>query len=311
MPPPVHNPPTPTVQPIPAGCHPGTIVHVTGTFTPGAASLIIKLQSGPNGDPADEVGLCIYGRVQEHQLGRNSFTRATGWGNEELTPNVHGLAPSANFDIAILCDPACFKIAMNGQHLCEFQHRMNPNMLNHVQIGSLSGDLTLSCLWVEESNTAPPPPASAPQMPYNPNPVGGYAPPPAMGGIPSYPGGAPPQNMYPGAPQGPYPSNPGGTYPGGPQYPPGGQYGGHGSGGGKGLEGMLGGVIGGGAAGAIMKQANKIIGGGGGHHKGGNYPGGGAQYPGGGAQYPGGGAQYPGGGAQYPGGGANYPGGPF
>lgn len=84
------------------------------------SSLIIKLQSGPSGEPADEVGLCLYGRVQEGQLGRNCFTRTAGWGAEELTPAVRGLAPSATFDVAIMCDPQHFKVKSHVALLLHF-----------------------------------------------------------------------------------------------------------------------------------------------------------------------------------------------
>ncbi|KAF2348669.1 Galectin carbohydrate recognition domain, partial [Trinorchestia longiramus] len=190
---PVHNPATPHLQPIPGGFTPGSIAHVTGTYTPGAASLIVKLQSGPSGDPADEVGLCVYGRVREGQLGRNCYTRAAGWGTEELTHAVPGLAPSATFDLAILCDNQQFKIAYNGRHLCEFSHRVHPSSLAYLQVGSLPGDLTLSCVWIEQSAgplqqaaSAPnmaygaPPPSYSAAMAYDPNPKQGYAPPPGM-----------------------------------------------------------------------------------------------------------------------------------
>lgn len=73
-------------------------------------SLIIKLRTGPTGDPTDEIGLCLYGRVREGQLGRNCLTRAQGWGTEELSHSVPGLAPGVAFDVAILCDPQHFKV---------------------------------------------------------------------------------------------------------------------------------------------------------------------------------------------------------
>ncbi|XP_047737268.1 5'-3' exoribonuclease 3 isoform X2 [Hyalella azteca] len=198
---PVHHPATPHLQTIPGGFTPGCIAHVTGTFTPGAASLIVKLQSGPSGDPTDEIGLCVYGRVREGQLGRNCFTRSAGWGNEELTHSVPGLSPSATFDLTILCDPQQFKIAYNGKHLCEFSHRTNPASLTYLQVGSLPGDLTLSCVWVEapaaaqHAASAPamaygaPPPPYTPNnpLPYDPNPQMGYAPPPGMAHTQQYP----------------------------------------------------------------------------------------------------------------------------
>ena len=57
--------------------------------------------------------MCVYGRVREAQLGRNCFTRAGGWGNEELTSAVAGLAPGMPFDVAILCDAQQFKVSIN------------------------------------------------------------------------------------------------------------------------------------------------------------------------------------------------------
>uniref|UniRef100_A0A6A7FNY0 Galectin n=2 Tax=Hirondellea gigas TaxID=1518452 RepID=A0A6A7FNY0_9CRUS len=256
---PVQNPVTPHLQPVPGGFVPGTIAHVTGTFTPGAASLIIKLQSGPGGDPADDVGLCLYGRVREGQLGRNSFTRAAGWGPEELAPGVQGLAPSMTFDVTIMCDPLQFKIAYNGKHVCEYMHRMNPASLSYLNVASLPGDLSLSCVWIEQSQNqapaqpyaapAPPPAYSAPSpaMPYNPNPLPGYAAPPGMAQPSPYPQQ---QQQFP--PQ---------------QFPPQQQ--------------------------PYPQKANKMMGGSSGH------PGGGGGYPGygggGGGGYPTSGGSYPGG----------------
>lgn len=80
------------------------IVHNSTNF-----SFIMKLQSGQAGDPTDEIGLCIYGRIPEGVIGRNAFTRAAGWGQEEAT-NSDAFARGHNFDITILCDPSAFKV---------------------------------------------------------------------------------------------------------------------------------------------------------------------------------------------------------
>lgn len=69
----------------------------------------MKLQSGQAGDPTDEIGLCIYGRVAEGIIGRNAFTRAAGWGQEEAT-NSAAFARGQNFDLTILCDANEFKV---------------------------------------------------------------------------------------------------------------------------------------------------------------------------------------------------------
>lgn len=311
---PVQNPPTPHLQPIPGGFYPGCIAHVTGTLTPGAASLIVKLQSGSNGDPSDDIGLCVYGRVREGQMGRNSFTRGLGWGTEELSSSVPGLAPGAPFDLTVLCDPQHFKMAFNGHHLCEFNHRVNPSSLTYLQVASLPGDLSLSCVWIEQ-NVAPPqqqvqsygapPPAysaAAPSsMPYNPNPVAGYAPPPGMQQPPMM---YPQQQQY--GQQQPFGQQPYGQQPYGQQppqqYPN--QYSPHHQGHGKqkGLMGMVAGAAGAVGATGLLNKATKVIGGGSHNHGGGGYPSSGGAYPGSGGGHPPGayGSGYPQGGGGGP-----------
>jgi len=302
---PVQNPATPHLQPLPpGGCQPGTIVHVTGTFTPGAASLIIKLQQGAGGEPSGAVGLCVYGRVREGRLGRNSFLPAQGWGQEETTDGVAGLAPGRPFDVAILCDPQCFKIALNGQHVCQYNHRTNPASLDHLNIGSLPGDLSLSCVWVEQPQQqayAPPPPAYAPPVSsYGPPsaPPGGYAPPPGMNQ--SQGGYAPPPGMNQS--QGGYAPPPGMNqpqmppqYPGAPGYDQ--YYGSQNKN--KGLPGALTD-----AASKIFNKANKFVGG---TSTGGGYPPQGGAYPPQGGAYPPQGGAYPPQGGAYPPQGGAYP----
>ncbi|XP_042891813.1 galectin-4-like [Penaeus japonicus] len=267
---PVYNPGEPYLMPIPGGFSPGRIAHVTGTFKPNGTSFILKFQSGPSGDPADEIGLCIYGRLLEGMIGRNAFTRAAGWGVEEASGSV-ALAQGQNFEVTILCDPMCFKIAVNQQHLAEFSHRTNPATMTYLNVASSSQDITLACVWIEDP--APPPPA---QPPYGaPSPAGPYAPQPNYGPPPPYSGGpgyAPP--MYPNQP---YQQ----------QAAPPGQYGppqGSGSSGSKGLLGMAAGA---GTALAGALGASHLLG----KSKMGGYPGGG--YPGGG--YPGHGGSHGGG----------------
>ncbi|KAK7075564.1 Galectin [Halocaridina rubra] len=264
---PIYNPGQPYMLQIPGGFSPGRIAHITGTFTPTATSFILKFQSGPTGDPTDEIGLCIYGRVVEGVIGMNSFTRASGWGQEEATNSI-ALARGQNFDVTILCDPMQFKIALNGEHFAEYNHRTNPATLMYVNMASSGQDLTLACVWIEDNSAPVPPPPQAPYsqalagMPYPPSPS--YGPPPPYSGGPGF---APPyqdQGMYQqhGAPPGQY---------GPQQYSP--QHGSS-SGSGKGLLGM---VTGAGAAVAGALGASHMLGKSKPH--GGGYPGYGG-YPG-------------------------------
>nr|QGN03800.1 galectin [Scylla paramamosain] len=181
MGPPVYNPGQPSMTPIPGGFAPGKILHVTGTFTPTANSFIMKLQSGQVGDPTDEIGLCIYGRVAEGVIGRNAFTRAAGWGQEEATSSP-AFARGQNFDITILCDPAQFKIALNQNHFAEFNHRTNPASLNFLNITSTSQDVTVACIWIEDGPGAP-----QTQAGFAPSPISGFEPRRHTLGVPDLP----------------------------------------------------------------------------------------------------------------------------
>ncbi|CAL4139099.1 unnamed protein product, partial [Meganyctiphanes norvegica] len=276
--------------------------------------LVLKFQSGPSGDPNDEIGLCMYGRPAEGIVGCNAFTRSGGWG-QEAAVNTPALVRGQTVEITILCDPTVFKIAMNRSHLTEFHHRLNPASLNHLNISSTSNDITISCVWIEDTAqpAAPAPPyAQAPSTspPYGtpgPNPqqtssTGGYAPPPGM-----YPGQqAPPSGQYHGqAPPGQYPGQqaPPGQYPGAPPPPPG-HYPsaspGHHSSNGMKQKGLMGMVAGAGAAVAGAMGASHLIGK---SKHGGGYPGmGSGGYPGmGGGGYPNmGGGGYPNMGGGYP-----------
>jgi len=196
---PIYNPGEPYMLPIPGGFAPGQIAHVTGTFKPTATSLILKFQSGPAGDPNDEIGLCMYGRVREGIVGRNSFTRAAGWGAEEAS-NTPAFAPGQNFEITILCDPMQFKIALNGQHFAEYNHRTNPASMMFLNVASSTQDITLGCVWIE--NPAVPAPVAAPT--YQAGPPGAYPAPGQYGAQPPFSGGpgfAPHQQMPQQMPQ--------------------------------------------------------------------------------------------------------------
>lgn len=190
MGPPIYNPGQPSMTPIPGGFSPGKILHVTGTFSPTANSFVMKLQSGQSGDPTDEIGLCIYGRVAEGMIGRNAFTRNAGWGQEEATSSA-AFACGQNFDVTIFCDPMQFKIALNQNHFAEFNHRTNPATLTFLNIASTSQDVTIACIWIEDEAAQP-----QPQPGFAPPPVSGFEPPPPYSGGPGYAPPFPPAQPY-------------------------------------------------------------------------------------------------------------------
>jgi len=184
---PIYNPSQPHMLQIPGGLTSGRIIHITGIVAPNATSIVLKLQSGPYGDPHDEIGLCLYGRVLEGVLGLNSFTRAAGWGQEQ-TARTPALVRGQTIEITILSDPYVFKIAVNRVHLTEYRHAMNPALVNNLNTVSTPNDITLTYIWVQDpSQPAYPAPMGQP-IPQAP---GNMYTSPAAYGAPQYPGEVP------------------------------------------------------------------------------------------------------------------------
>ncbi|CAB3373861.1 Hypothetical predicted protein [Cloeon dipterum] len=211
----------PHVCPIEGGgLTPGKMMKLHGSSPATATRFAINIQAGPNLNPRDDIVLHISAIFPENAVSRASYQSGM-WGPEEKTPSLP-FARGQPFDIIIMCDSECFKIAINGQHFAEFIHRMPYQKATHVVV---EGDITISRIsWEGGFGGAPggfAPPVSAPGAPGIPYPTGptpvphfgggGYVPPPpplagyAAGPRPGYgtpyagqPGYGPPPPPGPG-----------------------------------------------------------------------------------------------------------------
>lgn len=182
---------------------------------PTAQRFAVNLQCGPNTNPRDDMALHFNPRMHERVVARNSLIMGQ-WGQEER----HGhfpFIPGQGFELLILVDHHQYKIAINGQHFCEF-HCRTP--IERVSYLSADGDIMISMIMFEGGHGAPGHMhAPMPGVPMAPMPgYGGHAP-------------AAPYPMAPGMPQAPYPTHPVGgvpypTQPGmhNPGYPAAGAY---------------------------------------------------------------------------------------
>lgn len=222
---------------------PGSLIKVAGRPRPNAVRFAINLQTGPSFNPRDDLVLHLSPCFNPPRIIRNTLQNGV-WGLEESWGNGTILSPHAPFEIMIYNQENHFKIAINGVHYCEFQHRMRYQEVTHLTI---DGDVDIDRITVtsmgEQQPIQPPMPQYSGGQPsgynnYPPNPPlpsmppmpssagGGYNPtsanypplPTASTGIypaappmPQAPYGGPPQPQY--VPQGNYP------YPGGPQGP--------------------------------------------------------------------------------------------
>ncbi|KAG7202816.1 hypothetical protein KM043_009973 [Ampulex compressa] len=208
---PISNPSIPYVGAVEGGVTPGKMVKVVGKVPPAAVRFAINYQLGPTLNPRDDIAIHVSPRFSEGFVTRNSI-ESMSWGMEE-NEGPMWIQPGQEFEIIILCDHNCFKIAINGRHFTEFYHRLPYLRITHLVI---DGDVEVESITYENVPVGPPRSPSAPVAPDVPaanfgppppgglyptlgpqTPQGGYGPPPAGYGPPPA-GYGPPPDAYSG-----------------------------------------------------------------------------------------------------------------
>ncbi|XP_070591360.1 galectin-9 isoform X2 [Erythrolamprus reginae] len=132
----------PQIYPVPyqaaifGGLFPSKSIIVSGTVSPCAQRFHINLKAG------SETAFHLNPRFDENVIVRNTKLNAQ-WGSEERhLPCGMPLFRGQPFTIWIQCQANCFNVAVNGQHLFEYNHRIyNLNQINMLEV---EGDITLS-----------------------------------------------------------------------------------------------------------------------------------------------------------------------
>lgn len=139
---PLFNPAVPLTTGIPNGLFHGKMILISGTPT-APTRFTINLQEGGlhNADIGLHFDVRIHSNHDTNTVVRNHRTRGQ-WGQEERAIPYFPFVPKAPFEMIILCENTCFKVALNNQHFVEFKHRLMPfskfNMLN------ISGNISIS-----------------------------------------------------------------------------------------------------------------------------------------------------------------------
>ncbi|KAK7830038.1 hypothetical protein U0070_003493 [Myodes glareolus] len=110
--------PVPFFTSIPSGFYPSKTILITGTVLPNAKRFHINLRSGM------DIAFHLNPRLNENVVVRNTQINSS-WGPEER--NLSGKMPfhrGQSFSVWILCEGHCFRVAVDGQHLCEYLHRL-------------------------------------------------------------------------------------------------------------------------------------------------------------------------------------------
>ncbi|XP_074870017.1 galectin-9 [Carettochelys insculpta] len=125
---------------IVGGLYPSKSVIIMGTVPPDADGFQVNLKSGGN------IAFHIGSRFSENAIVRNSFLQQC-WGSEERNlPSGMPLVRGQSFTIWILCEAQCFKVAVNGQHQFDYNHRVHN--LQQIDKLEIEGDVMLTSVQV-------------------------------------------------------------------------------------------------------------------------------------------------------------------
>lgn len=146
---------------VEGGLRAGTMVKIQGKVPPDAVRFAINYQLGPTLNPRDDIAIHVSPRFHEGFVTRNHI-ESMNWGLEENAGPLW-IQPGQGFEIIILCDYHCYKIAINGRHFAEFAHRLPFIKVTHLVI---DGDVEIHSVTYEQVKLdASKPPATAPDVP--------------------------------------------------------------------------------------------------------------------------------------------------
>ena len=150
----------PYVGEVEDGVTPGKMVKIQGKVPDDSTRFAVNYQLGPNLNPRDDIALHICPRFAERVISRTHI-QSMQWGPfENEGPMV--IQQGSPFEIIILCEYHCFKIAINGRHYADFKHRLPYNQITHLVI---DGEVEINSIFYEIIPIGPRPTAPIPDVP--------------------------------------------------------------------------------------------------------------------------------------------------
>ncbi|XP_062966654.1 galectin-9 isoform X2 [Cynocephalus volans] len=120
---------------IPGGLYPSKSIVVVGTVLPYAQRFHINLRSG------NDIAFHLNPRFDENTVVCNTQINGS-WGSEERRLQQIPFGQGLGFSVCIMCEGHCFKVAVDGQHLFEYYHRLkNLPAINNLEV---AGDIQLT-----------------------------------------------------------------------------------------------------------------------------------------------------------------------
>ncbi|XP_027015061.2 galectin-4-like isoform X2 [Tachysurus fulvidraco] len=134
---PIFNPVIPYSDMIPGGMVSKRTIIIRGMVPYQADRFWINFLVGGSRN----IAFHINPRIREGLVVRNCQIDGS-WGDEETDLNFNPFQEGQYFEISIRCSEEKFKVYANGQHMCNFHHRLRPyNQINMLEVG---GDVQLS-----------------------------------------------------------------------------------------------------------------------------------------------------------------------
>ncbi|ESO86172.1 hypothetical protein LOTGIDRAFT_129554, partial [Lottia gigantea] len=123
---------------IPGQLSPGRMIHVSGVPYSNPSRMTFNLMCGSDKalhfdvrfNYGDSRNVCVRTHCQNGN-----------YGPEERQHSFFPFMPNASFDLLILVEPSCYKIAVNNQHFIEFHHRIP---YQNVTTLNIEGDVRLT-----------------------------------------------------------------------------------------------------------------------------------------------------------------------
>lgn len=146
---------------VEGGLRAGTMVKIQGKVPPDAVRFAVNYQLGPSLNPRDDIAIHVSPRFPEGFVTRNHI-ESMSWGMEENAGPLW-IQPGQEFEMMILCDYHCYKIAINGRHFTEFAHQLPFIKVTHLVI---DGDVEIHSITYEQVQLdTSKSPATAPNIP--------------------------------------------------------------------------------------------------------------------------------------------------
>lgn len=121
---------------IPNGFYPSKSIIISGVVLSDAKRFHINLRCG------GDIAFHLNPRFNEKVVVRNTQIN-NSWGPEERSlPGRMPFSRGQSFSVWILCEGHCFKVAVDGQHICEYYHRLKN--LPDINTLEVAGDIQLT-----------------------------------------------------------------------------------------------------------------------------------------------------------------------